>query len=74
MESLNSGIGLRTFLNKLVVVKYLDTEDSIILATTGILTEFDEGDEDNEGYVAVSSGTDYDRILLKDVKKIFLKK
>ena len=77
MESLTNvelrGIGLKSFLNKLVVVKYKDEEDGRSYATTGILTDFNEGDEDNEGYIALSSETDYDRILLKCVNKIFLK-
>ena len=84
MESLTNvelnKIGLKNFFNKEVVVKFLDTETNKIQVTTAILTDYDEGEYDDDGnlkevrYITLSSETDFDRIPLNDVKKIFLKK
>jgi len=72
--------GLVVFYEKNVVVKFLNPEfsgdfrdGSEIITTTGTLTDFNDGDEDNEGFIVITNPTDYDRIPLKNVRKIFLK-
>ncbi len=71
-------IGLNSFFKKVVVVKHIDENKGYVIATTGTLVDFDEGGEDEEGnrkegFIALASGTDYDRIALSSVRKVFLK-
>ena len=66
-------LGLKIFFKKEVVVRFID-ENNQIVTTTGILTEFYEGDEDIEGYIVVQSDTDYDKIPSENIRKIYLKK
>ncbi len=68
---------LKDFLDKEVVIRFLENDTGREITTTGILTDFyeanDEEDLDKE-FVSIQNDTDYDRIPLKDVRKIFLKK
>ena len=79
MNRMEQEIGLNSFLKKTVVVKFLDNETNHLTATTGVLVDFNEGSEDINGeetecFVAIASETDYERIPLSSVTKIFLKK
>ena len=67
--------GIKKFYEKNVVVRFID-EDNQAITVTGVLTEFTETndeDENSEDYVIIESDTDYDRILVRNIKKIYLK-
>lgn len=76
LNRMETKIGLNAFLNKIVVVKFIDDDRGFLTATTGVLTDFSEDYEDEkkiEPFIVISSETDYERILLDSVRKIFLK-
>ena len=71
-------IGLNSFLNKIVVVKFFDEHTNSDKSVTGTLVDFNEEQYDeNEKrlscFVAIATETDYDRISLDNVRKIFIK-
>ena len=78
LNRMETKIGLNAFLNKIVVVKFIDDDRGFLTATTGVLTDFNEDGENEDGekietFIVISSETDYERISLDSVRKIFLK-
>lgn len=65
---------LTNFKNKEVVIRFMS--EGQLITSTGVFTDCyeasDEEDLDKE-FVAIQTETDYDRIPLGDVRKIFLK-
>ena len=81
----NEEKSLKDFLRQNVVVKYRNpafignpqNEDKIV-TSVGIMTEYFDDEEDDDGhfsggYIVVQDDTDYDRISLKDLIKIYIK-
>ena len=85
MENKNEQKNLRAFYQRNVVVKFLNPEFSgdfrdgkEIISTSGVLSDFAEDEEDDDGkfsggYIVVQTDTDYDRISLKNIIKIYVK-
>lgn len=69
--------GIEKFHNRLIVCRFLDENDNV-QSVIGTLTECQEDITDIDercsiGYVCIESETDFDRIPLDKVRKIYLK-
>lgn len=58
---------LRKHLGKDVHVDYLDSEDNMVVWTEGLLKNYDED------ALEIETETDFDRIPIKDIRKIYIK-
>ena len=77
--------GLKAFYKKNVVVRFLNPEytgdlrdGGEIISASGFMSDFSDDNDENEGmfsggYISIQTDTDYDRIPLKNIIKIYVK-